>query len=105
MNAKLLASRLEDEAAKLRAMKIAELKLKRKPSNNGEVKPEGDVAMAEPEDTEEDPDPEPRERGSDAVERRIEKVMSDLREQGLVDLNNDKEFEEKRVCVFYFLFF
>jgi len=41
-------------------------------------------------------DPEPKESGSEAIERRIEKIMSDLREQGVVD---EKVMEAKKVCV------
>lgn len=55
-----------------------------------------DATMAAPEG--EDEEPEPRERGSDAVERRIEKVMTDLREQGVIDVNDEKAYEEKKVC-------
>lgn len=94
-NARILAAQLEEEAAKLRSMKFSELKLKSK--SNSEAKPEEDTAMAAPEEVEEEPDPEPRERGSEAVERRIEKIMADMREQGLVDVNNEKEYEEKKV--------
>jgi chromosome segregation ATPase len=98
-NAKILVAQLEDEAAKFRGMKISELNVK--PKVNGEPKPEEDAAMAPPEEMfEEEQEMEPRERGSEAVERRIEKIMADLREQGLVDVNNETEYEEKKVCLF-----
>lgn len=40
---------------------------------------------------------EPSERGSDAVERRAEKIMADLREQNLIDPNNENAYENKKV--------
>jgi chromosome segregation ATPase len=95
-NAKVLVAQLEEEAAKYRSMKISELKVN--PQVNGETKPEEDATMAPPEEFEVEQDPEPREHGSVAVERRIGKIMADLREQGLVDVNNEREYEEKKVC-------
>lgn len=52
--------------------------------------------MTAPE-TEEDDDPEPKESGIDAVERRIEKVMSEMRDRGLIDVNDDAAYEAKKV--------
>ena len=96
-NAKALATLLEDEAAKLRSFKLP---LPQPAFTNGDdagVKKEGsDAIMAAPD--EEDEESEPRERGSNAVKRRIEKVMADLREQGVVDVNDEKGYEEKKVC-------
>ena len=95
-NAKALATLLEDEAAKLRSVKLP---LPQPASTNGddvEMKKEDfNATMAAPD---EDDEPEPRELGSDAVERRIEKVMADLREQGVIDVNDEREYEEKKVC-------
>ena len=54
--------------------------------------PHEDSTMMDAED-----DPEPREMGSEAVERRIEKVMADLQEQGAVDTSDEKALEAKRV--------
>jgi len=45
----------------------------------------------------EEDDPEPNERGSDAVERRIEKVMVDLKGQGLVDPDDENAVHAKKV--------
>lgn len=95
-NAKILTTQLEEEATKLRHLKISELEMK--PRVNDEAKTDEDTAMASPEETEEEPELEPRERGSEAIERRIEKIMVDLREQGLVDVNDEKEYQEKKVC-------
>jgi hypothetical protein len=96
-NAKTLATLLEDEAAKLRSVKLP---LPQPDLNNGDdtgvKKEDPDATMTAPD--EEDEEPEPRERGSDAVERRIEKVMADLREQGVIDVNDEKAYEEKKVC-------
>ncbi len=40
---------------------------------------------------------EQTERGSDAVERRIEKVIADLHDQGVLDAADEKAVETKRV--------
>lgn len=92
-NAKALAAKLETEAADLRKLKIAA-----KPVDGAAVNSEADVAMETAEEEEEE---EPRERGCDAVERRIEKVMADLRQQELVDVNDDKAYEVKKVRIFF----
>jgi len=105
-NARTLATLLEDEAAKLRSVKSP---LPPPAFANGDdagVKSEEnpDATMAAPGD--EDEESEPKERGSDAVERRIEKVMADLRELGVIDVNDEKAYEEKKVCFWcsYFWF-
>lgn len=96
-NSKALATLLEDEAAKLRSVKLP---LPQPAFTNGDdagvEKEDSDATMAAP--NEEDEESEPRERGSDAVERRIEKIMADLREQGVIDVNDEKAYEEKKVC-------
>ena len=96
-NAKTLATLLEDEAAKLRSVKLP---LPQPTFANGDdvaVKEEdSDATMAAPD--EEDEESEPKERGSDAVERRIEKLVADLCEQGVIDVNDEKAYEEKKVC-------
>lgn len=91
VNAKTLATILEDEAARLRAEKIPPLV----PVGGEDIKTE-DTDMA-PAANDDDDYPEPKERGSDAVERRIEKVMADLRDQGLIDINDEKAYELKKV--------
>ena len=94
------AAILEEEYMNLRKAKIDE-----KPQNgdasasaNGEQTdaPNEDSAMRDATAEAED-DPEPREMGSEAVERRIEKVMADLQEQGAVDTSDEKSLEAKRV--------
>jgi hypothetical protein len=95
-NAKALVAKLEAEAAELRKLKVARGKpvpTEGAAGANGE-----DVPMegAAEEDAEEE-EPEPRERGCDAVERRVEKIMADLRAQELVDVNDDKAYEMKKV--------
>ncbi|KAJ6627363.1 hypothetical protein B0H10DRAFT_1994098 [Mycena sp. CBHHK59/15] len=92
-NAKALAAKLENEAAKLRRLQTTS-----KPGDAIQPNSESDVAMEALEEEEEE-EPEPRERGCDAVERRIEKVMADLRQQGLVDVNDDKAYEVKKTMV------
>lgn len=45
-----------------------------------------------------DPDEDaPKSRGSEAVERRIEKVISELTEGGTVDMMSEREFEARKV--------
>lgn len=101
-NVKVLAGILEQQAASLRALKLADLK------STSTAKPEGEDAKPTQSDADmnspEEEDPEPKESGSDAVERRVEKVLSDLREQGLVDVNDEKAYEEKKVRRYLFLY-
>lgn len=76
---------------------LAEAKAQ-KAENGAEVKDESaDVTMSDTINADEEEDPEPRERGSDAVERRIEKVMTDMKEQGLLDGLGEEEVDAKRV--------
>ena len=45
-----------------------------------------------------DPDEDaPKSRGSEAAERRIEKLISELKESGAVDVMSEREFEAKKV--------
>ena len=96
VNIKRLAAVLEVEGESLRKLRV-----EAKPSGtegskaNGEAK-DGDTIMEEPV-IEHDEDPEPRERGSDAVEARVEKILGDMREQGVLDGCDDQEVEAKRV--------
>ena len=95
-NAKTLATLLEDEASKLRSIKLPPSPVVTNGDDAGAKKEEdADAIMAAPDDEDES---EPKERGSDAVERRIEKIMADLREQGVIDVNDEKAYEEKKVC-------
>ncbi|CCM03367.1 uncharacterized protein FIBRA_05497 [Fibroporia radiculosa] len=91
-NVKILAAILEEECASLRKVKIEQ----KEP--NADVSADGDAAMADGLSTE-DEDPEPKERGSDAVERRIEKVMADMRDQGLIDAADERVLEAKKTVV------
>lgn len=61
--------------------------------------PSQDVAMPDVNgEVEEDPeDPEPKMRGTEAVEKRIEKVIQELQESGTVDVNDEVEFGIKKV--------
>lgn len=99
-NAKILASQLEEEAAILRKTKLQKQPAADQTAEGGEggdgQDSKGDVAMADGQ-VEEDEEDEPKERGSDAVERRIEKVMGEMRDQGLVDTDDEKAFQDKKV--------
>ena len=95
-NAKALAATLEAEYETLRKMKV-----ETKPETNGDATENGtsqpaDVAMTDA-DGESAEDAEPLERGSDAVERRIEKIMAELREQNVLDFSDEKAVEARRV--------
>ncbi|KAH7930063.1 hypothetical protein BV22DRAFT_1055685 [Leucogyrophana mollusca] len=93
VNAKLLASILEEEAAAVRkSLPAAEGD---GPAANGDAKTEDAVMTDTHGDNEEDP--EPKEVGSEAVERRIEKIMAELREQGLVI--DEKAVEAKKAVI------
>ncbi|KAI0723048.1 hypothetical protein C8Q76DRAFT_614816 [Earliella scabrosa] len=101
-NAKKLAALLEEEYMNLRRAKVDEK------SQNGDASTGANGVKSEPlnEDapmreatTEAEEDPEPREMGSEAVERRIEKVMADLQEQGAVDTSDEKALEAKRTVI------
>ena len=48
-------------------------------------------------DGDSDSDTQAKENGSEAVERRIEKVMSDLRDQNIVDARNEVAYDAKKV--------
>jgi hypothetical protein len=92
-NAKILASTLEGEAATLRAFNPAPSSEKTNGDAHASSESNGDATMDSPEDD----DPEPKERGVDVVERRIEKVMADMRDQGLIDVNDEKTYHAKKV--------
>ena len=97
-NAKALAVILEEEYESLRKLKI-------QPKKEGGDEANGDVTNIDVTMTDSagvaDEDPEPKERGSEAVERRIEKVVADLRDQGLVDPDDEKALGQKKVRLGY----
>lgn len=86
-NAKTLATILEEEAYKLRHMKI-KLEDTLKVDGDSATQDQAGAGDAAQDPTDDDED-EPMERGSDAVERRIEKIMSDIREQNVIDSNDE----------------
>ena len=96
-SAKTLASLLEDEYDRIR----------RPPPRDDPHPQDGSfelpVQSGPTEDTlidslDQDPDEEgPKSRGSEAVERRIEKLISELKESDAVDVMNEREFEAKKV--------
>lgn len=104
--AKVLAGLLEDEAATLRKNKAQFMPAKvpaAEPADgeDGQSEQKDDVAMADGQAPADDDDDDPKERGSEAVERRIEKVMSELQDQGVIDVNDDVAFQAKKVCLYY----
>lgn len=106
--AKVLAGLLEDEAATLRKNKAQYMPAKEpaaEPADgeDGQSEQKDDVTMADSQAPADDDD-DPKERGSEAVERRIEKVMSELQDQGVIDVNDDVVFQAKKVrfCIIHF---
>jgi hypothetical protein len=87
-NAKILTGILEDEALRLRQKKL--------PPAGARIDDQSEDQEMVPSEAEDD-DPEPKEKGGEAVEQRIEKVMSELRDRNLVDVNDEKAYEEKKV--------
>ncbi|EMD40601.1 hypothetical protein CERSUDRAFT_111186 [Gelatoporia subvermispora B] len=102
-NAKALATQLEDEYATLRKMKVDPSKEKKvdaatTTNGNDAESTQQDAVMAES-TVDEEEEPEPRERGTEAVERRIEKIMADIRDRGLVDAADEKALDAKKTVV------
>jgi hypothetical protein len=106
-NAKILASLLEDEAAALRRTKITNLSatdpaIEGVEGENGQAEQKEDAFMTDGQAPgEEEEEEEPKERGSEAVEKRIEKTMAEIRDQGLVDVDDEKALQARKVCSFY----
>ena len=98
-NAKTLASLLEDEYDRVRRPPPRD----DAPPQDGSLAPDAQSGPTEdthmPDDSlDQDPDEDaPKPRGSEAVERRIEKVISELRDSSAVDVMNEREFEAKKV--------
>ena len=114
-NVKALAIILENEYSQLRTAKIppAGAAIVLPPSENAAENAEkteptdGDVKMEEEQQppADEEPEPEPRESGSAAVERRVEQLLSDLRESGALDGDNEKALEAKKVRIYFLQLF
>jgi hypothetical protein len=93
VNVKILAGILENEATSLRRLNT----VKDPTTTEGAPNEESTDSITNL-DADIDPDdPDPKESGSDAVDRRTEKVMGDLRDQNLVDIHNEKAYELKKV--------
>ncbi|KAI0080659.1 hypothetical protein K474DRAFT_1657465 [Panus rudis PR-1116 ss-1] len=98
-NAKALARILEDEyVALLKAKAEAKAKAESTEQSADANGTSQDAPATELGDDQEE-DPEPRERGSDAVERRIEKVISDMKEHGLFEDLDENEVQAKRTVI------
>ena len=94
VNVKILAGILENEATLLRRLNT----VKDPTTIEGAPNEENTTDSITNLDADIDPDdPDPKESGSDAVDRRTEKVMADLRDQNLVDIHNEKACELKKV--------
>jgi hypothetical protein len=64
------------------------------PSDWEKTQIESDILLDEVNDPD---DPDPREKGSEAIERRVEKIMHDLKEAGRIDDEDEKEYNNKKV--------
>ncbi|KAF9268347.1 hypothetical protein L218DRAFT_954708 [Marasmius fiardii PR-910] len=90
-NARILAGLLEEEAATLRKFKIS-------PQDTPDTTGIEDTPMPDSNDAEAEQDEEePLERGSDAVDRRIERLLAELRDQDIVDPSDETAHEHKKV--------
>ncbi|KAF5393854.1 hypothetical protein D9757_000439 [Collybiopsis confluens] len=97
--ASILAGLLEEEAAVLRKIKPGR--------DDALPKPEGEDTLMDSNNTDngdgdldgEEDEEEPPERGSDAVDRRIEKILADMRDQGLVDPGDEEAYEAKKTQI------
>lgn len=90
-NVKILTSILEEEYATLYRSSVSSTGGDSM-ETDGDARPEDIGMQADNEDI-----PVPREAGSEAVERRIEKIMGELREQGV----DEKVLEAKKVSRVY----
>jgi hypothetical protein len=98
-NVKALAAVMEDEYAKARAFKP-----EKKPVEGESAEGENAAKDAVMGDAQEEEEEEPKERGSDAVERKVGRLMDDFVQAGLIDPANEKAFEAKKVshyCILY----
>ena len=98
-NAKTLASLLEDEYDRIRRPPPRDNAPPQDGALDSSAHPGSadDTLMADA-SLDQDPDEDaPKSRGSEAVERRIEKVISELKESGAVDVMNERAFEAKKV--------
>jgi hypothetical protein len=99
-NIKILTGLLEEEYERVRKPpreKKVETDGATEEGANGSV-PQEDTIMAEPpQRTDSDAEDEPREKSGDVVERRIKKIMAELRESGTVDPDDEQEFDRRRV--------
>ncbi|KZT20651.1 hypothetical protein NEOLEDRAFT_1140488 [Neolentinus lepideus HHB14362 ss-1] len=101
-NAKVLAAKLEEEFLELRTWQPPKPEAKTSDdTENAKVNGEDhDTTMAEVNgNPEQEDEPEPTEKGTEAVERRVEKVVADLVSQGLVDASDEKALNAKRTVI------
>ena len=98
-SAKTLASLLEDEYDRIRRPPPRDYPL----PQDGSLDPSTQLGSTEDmlmvdSSLDQDPDEDaPKSRGSEAVERRIEKLISELKESGAADVMSEREFEAKKV--------
>ncbi|KAI0047290.1 hypothetical protein FA95DRAFT_1559257 [Auriscalpium vulgare] len=92
-NAKVLAAHLEAEAVSLRNFKPSP----RERLTADGIVAEDDVAMGMPDDDLDEPDP--KEDTAEAIQRRVEKVLDDIRESGGLEVNDESDLEVKKTVV------
>ncbi|KAI0313252.1 hypothetical protein OF83DRAFT_1165659 [Amylostereum chailletii] len=92
-NIKVLANILETEYLNVRRLPE---KPNDAPADWEKTQIESDILLEEVNDPE---DPEPKERGTDAVERRIEKLVDELKSSGRIPTDSEKEFNYKKALI------
>lgn len=88
---------LEDEHDRIRRAPLSEDAPSQVDPSGTQPGPTDDTPMADG-SLDHDPDDDgPKSRGSEAVERRVEKIISELKASGAVDVMSEREFEAKKV--------
>ncbi|KAF9019282.1 hypothetical protein BDZ89DRAFT_1103455 [Hymenopellis radicata] len=96
-NAIALASLYEEQAAQLRQMKIHEHP--KLPVYYSVEEGPQTAAIDLPELPAEEEEEDPTEKGADAIERRVEKIMADMRDQGILDMNDEAAVAAKKTVI------
>lgn len=95
--ARWLSSRLQEEYRGLRTVRVEQKKQSSGDDSEEKNEEQPDIVMTDAADDEDDDHIDPKEIGSDVIVRRVEKIMADMRDRGLVDANDEKAVAEKKV--------
>ncbi|KAI0939663.1 hypothetical protein AcV5_001002 [Taiwanofungus camphoratus] len=97
--ARWLSSRLQEEYRGLRTVRVEQKKQSSGDDSEEKNEEQPDIVMTDAADDEDDDHIDPKEIGSDVIVRRVEKIMADMRDRGLVDANDEKAVAEKKTVV------